>query len=511
MAFAPGFRRLGASCLALLLAPWANAAEPPASRLGDIALAETPEEITVSLIGSRAPDFTSFALERPYRVVVDWAGSTLAGVAPDVSWPRGLVRKISARQFDSEAERISRVTIELATRTSYRLEVDGARVRVRFRKVAVSDIPPTPATPVAAAPPSEVDALRAELLAELPAELPVGPLTEPAVVPSPPVLAEPELPEELSADAVMAELLPARRAGVRAEKDPARLETALAEVAAAERREAEARAEAARREAEAERARAEARRAAEAAEAERRAAVARAEAERVASEARAREAREAVAAAERRAEEARADAARREAEARADAARREAEARAEATRREAESAAVRSAEPVRLARLAPAAPPPALEAATPASAKSSPSSPPPVRLASSRTAEAAAPLTAAPSPASDRHDPGVRVMKYIGFRHKPAEAEVFVRCDGRPRYRVVESPGRVVLELLETRLNVRNNQRALDTSFFPTVVTRVQAVPDGDLTRVVIELREDRVPFRVERVGTTLRLRFDNG
>ncbi len=506
MAFAPGFRRLGASCLALLLAPWANAAEPPASRLGDIALAETPEEITVSLIGSRAPDFTSFALERPYRVVVDWAGSTLAGVAPDVSWPRGLVRKISARQFDSEAERISRVTIELATRTSYRLEVDGARVRVRFRKVAVPDLPSAPAPAAAAAPPSEVDALRAELEAELPAELPVGPLTEPAAVPSPPVLAEPQLAEELSTDAVMAELLPARRAGVRAEKDPARLETALAAVAEAERREAAARAEAARREAasraeaarreaaaraeaarreaEAERARVEARRAEEAAEAERRAAVARAEADRIASETRAREARAAVE-------------------------RREAEARA--AEPSPPPAAPASLEPVRLARLAPPPPPPALEAATPASAKASPSSPPPVRLASSRTVEAAAALTAAPSPATDRHDPGTRVMKYIGFRHKPAEAEVCVRCDGRPRYRVVESPGRVVLELLDTRLNVRNNQRALDTSFFPTVVTRVQAVPDGDLTRVVVDLREDRVRFRVERVGTTLRLRFDNG
>ena len=71
----------------------------------------------------------------------------------------------------------------------------------------------------------------------------------------------------------------------------------------------------------------------------------------------------------------------------------------------------------------------------------------------------------------DDYDPGPRVMKYIGFKHKPQVSEVFVRLDGKARYKIEKvSDTRVVLELLDTSVNVKNNERPLDTSYFDSAV-----------------------------------------
>ena len=101
-------------------------------------------------------------------------------------------------------------------------------------------------------------------------------------------------------------------------------------------------------------------------------------------------------------------------------------------------------------------------------------------------------------------------MKYIGFRQKAAVSEVFIRCDGKAKFKVIEDTNnKVVLQLFDTTIRVKNNQRALDTSFFPTAVRRVHAKADAKGTRVEIALRH-KVPYEVKRVGSTIKLLFNN-
>jgi hypothetical protein len=111
-----------------------------------------------------------------------------------------------------------------------------------------------------------------------------------------------------------------------------------------------------------------------------------------------------------------------------------------------------------------------------------------------------------PKGASD-FDPGQRVMTYVGFRQKSGSSEVFVRCDGKAKYRVEKMGDKVVLELIDTRVNVKNNERPLDTSYFKSAVTKVQAVPSGGSTRIEVDLRES-VPYEVKRIGSTISIEF---
>jgi len=99
-------------------------------------------------------------------------------------------------------------------------------------------------------------------------------------------------------------------------------------------------------------------------------------------------------------------------------------------------------------------------------------------------------------------------MKYVGFRLKGPRSLVFIRCDGKARYNVTEEDGRIVLDLFDTKITLDNNRRALDTSYFPSAVTRVKATPSDLGTRVIIEMR-DKVPFSVKRVGSQIQLLFD--
>ena len=150
-----------------------------------------------------------------------------------------------------------------------------------------------------------------------------------------------------------------------------------------------------------------------------------------------------------------------------------------------------------------------------------------MRLASSKKARPASPRRVAPQPvitpsvrkarptkaaSSARKrvdfDPGPRLMKYIGFRRRSQGAEVFVRCDGRARYKLErDGDDRIVLHLLDTKVELKNNERALDTSFFGTSVTRVKAQESALGTEVLIDLRFD-AEFKVKRFGSTIKLQF---
>ena len=112
-----------------------------------------------------------------------------------------------------------------------------------------------------------------------------------------------------------------------------------------------------------------------------------------------------------------------------------------------------------------------------------------------------------PSAEGQEFDPGPRLMNYIGFRQMADVSRIFVRMDGKARYRTVRRGSNVVLELVNTSVPVRNNTRPLDTSYFNSPVMKVQAVPSGGNTRIEVRLRE-QVPFRVKRIGTTIAIDF---
>ncbi len=132
----------------------AFAKEEP-SQLTKVSVARSDDDIAVVVRGSQPPNFTSFTLNKPFRVVLDWAGSQLAGVQLEREFDRGLIRRIRVRQFSSEAEQISRVIVELVEPTTYRVEADGNAVIMHF--VPVAPPPPPPPDPAEPEDPEPLD------------------------------------------------------------------------------------------------------------------------------------------------------------------------------------------------------------------------------------------------------------------------------------------------------------------------------------------------------------------
>ncbi|MGF1510446.1 MAG: hypothetical protein ACFB9M_13185 [Myxococcota bacterium] len=101
----------------------------------------------------------------------------------------------------------------------------------------------------------------------------------------------------------------------------------------------------------------------------------------------------------------------------------------------------------------------------------------------------------------------VRLMTDIGFRLRAPVSRVFVRLDGTARYRTRREDGIMILTLVNTRVNEKNNELPLDTSYFESPVSMVQAVSRGRDTDVVVRLRK-AVPWSVKRIGTTIAVDF---
>ncbi|MCK6548083.1 AMIN domain-containing protein [Myxococcota bacterium] len=545
-----------------------RAAEKPAlSELGSIVAKNAPDDVVVTLAGTKAPDFTSYTMTSPFRVVVDWSGSKLVGVPEEKRFERGLVRRITARQVDAEGEKISRITIELAKETAYHVVAEGKRVLVHFVPVpeavldaeaALAAAPKTDANAKGDEPLTEPDVVVPSTVPPLPAKTDASKTTVAKPEPAKTEPAKTELAAVARTDAAagVTDLAPvpgtsaaktidlapiARTSDPAAKKGDAKPEAARADAEKA----ALAKAEAAKAEAaKAEAARIEAEKAALA-----KAEAAKAEAARIEAEKAALAKAEAA-----KAEAAKAEAAKAEA-AKAEAARIEAEkaalAKAEAERAERAKAEAAKAEPVRLASFSgdaqsasasqpaeaqkPAEPqrfaslvPSSRERASEVSKWQPPSLPVPdkklpvVRYASAQEGQKLQPSAKLPAdpdePAEPEGgqtdakdaaeiDPGPRVMKYIGFQQMAEVSRVFVRLDGKAKYTPIEQGGAFVLELANTSINVKNNERALDTSYFDTPVKSVQAVRSGDATRIEVKLKES-VPYKVSRIGNTIAIDF---
>jgi hypothetical protein len=100
-------------------------------------------------------------------------------------------------------------------------------------------------------------------------------------------------------------------------------------------------------------------------------------------------------------------------------------------------------------------------------------------------------------------------VEFVGFKQTPGGSRVFVRLRSAPRFSVSEPSDKVVrVEFPNTRVPLRNDLKALDTTFFPSAVARVTPQRNGKSYVLEIQLRE-RVAWQQRIEGETLSLDFD--
>ncbi len=433
---------------------------------------------TVEITGSRKPNFTTFTMTDPPRLVIDISEAVLSGVPEALNTEGGLVTGLRTANYGSDASAIARVLIGYEREVETDIQVSGNVLVVKVLGGGGPAVAQAPEQPVLVAEAGTGAAEAAEAAQQ----------EQQAAAEA----AEAQRRQEEQAAAQAAEAAEAQR---RQQEEAARAEAARR---AEEERLAQqqAAAEAKKRQEDDARAAAEAKKQAEAEDRRRQQEEARAEAEakkeaeaterkRKAEEAEARR----VAAAEekkRQQEEARAEAeAKKEAEA---AERRRKAEEAEARRVAAAEEKKRQQEEARAA----------AEARRQAAAEQ----PPRVASAEPRGEEPEIDDEEAP-PTGKR-----RTLELIGFQQKAGASRVYVRTNEPVRYKVSEAGEEIILELENTQIGKGNNTRALDTSFFDTAVARVDpAVGPDRSVRVSIKLKE-QVPFETRQEGTTISLDF---
>jgi len=98
-------------------------------------------------------------------------------------------------------------------------------------------------------------------------------------------------------------------------------------------------------------------------------------------------------------------------------------------------------------------------------------------------------------------------MTYIGFRQRGGTSRVFMRLDGKAQFRQRQQGSTFILELIDTYVNVKNNERPLDTTYFDSPVLNVRARPVKSDTRIEVELRSS-APWQIKRIGNTIAVDF---
>ncbi|HWV37664.1 MAG TPA: hypothetical protein VN033_04205 [Vulgatibacter sp.] len=113
------------------------------------------------------------------------------------------------------------------------------------------------------------------------------------------------------------------------------------------------------------------------------------------------------------------------------------------------------------------------------------------------------------APAPSTSATGPVDVSHLGFQPTQGGARVSVRVDARPRWRVVERSGLVVLEIQGGRLPRPNDRRAIDASFFGTPVGLIKPVEDrrSGAVRIEIALRR-KVPYTVSVGDDALVIEF---
>jgi len=423
----------------------------------------TVKGASIEITGSKKPNFTTFTMTDPPRLVIDISEATFSGVPDEIPVGNGTITAIRTANYGSDSAAIARVLIGFEKEVETDLQVVGV-------KKLVVKATPVASKAVAAAPPAAVDPAAP------------NPLAAATVIANQPSAAEKAADDKAAreAEARAQQELKKQQADAKAAEERAKKEEQLAQQTAAAEEKARL-AEEARVKKEEQLAQ----KKALAEEKSRQADEARAEKERLAAEkqaARDAQAQE-VAEAKRLAAE---EKARQREEAKAAAA---AAAEEKARAREEARAALKTAqEEQRAAR---------------AQAKEE-------RLAMLSRNEA---RESSSSSASESGSPSGRrnTMTLVGFKPE-SSGKVFVRTHEPVRYTVEKVGDRaVVLELENTRIARENDRRPLDTSFFNSSVSRVVAESgEGRNVRIHIQLKEN-VPYQARQEGNEVVLDFGAG
>ena len=120
-------------------------------------------------------------------------------------------------------------------------------------------------------------------------------------------------------------------------------------------------------------------------------------------------------------------------------------------------------------------------------------------------------MTLSSSALAQELDQEVRELNWIGFQQFKEVSRVFVRTTEPVKYKVENSKGDVIVLVLEnTTVPLKNNRRQLDTRYFDSPVSYVQAKAiEGPSPSVRVEIRVRRkVPFKEVQNDNVLALDF---
>jgi len=433
----------------------------------------------VEIVGTKKPNFTTFTMTDPPRLVIDISEAVFSGVKEEITVGNGTITGIRTASYGSDDSAIARVLIGYEREVETDIQTSGNALVV---SVAGSGGAPAVAERPAAAAPDT---------------------TAPAATATTPGATSEQAAVAAQADRQQQEKAAAQSAAA-AQADRQQQEKAAAQSAAAAKAEAEAQRQA--------QARAEADRKAQEEAAKLATQQAQqAEKQRLQDE---KAAKEAATAAEkhRQQDQARAAADEKKRQQADEKARREAEAQAAADTRkrqqdEARAAAEekkRQAAEERQARLEEAQAAAEERQAAAEERKRQQAEARQPRVAQAETPRRAAPEQGDSAGVSSRR----KTMTLVGFKQETTGSRVFVRTNEPVRYSVTENNRVVVLELENTSIAESNNTRSMNTSFFDTPVASVDADMGPSRTvRVAIKLKE-QATYETRQDGNEVSIEF---
>jgi len=455
--------------LGVMLVPMVALAQAPAADVNTITAVQVNGG-TVSIIGTKKPNFTTFTMTDPPRLVIDISEAVFSGVSEEVLVGNGTVTGIRTASYGSDASAIARVLIGYEREVETDIQANGNQLVVRVAGGGGQAVAQAPAAPVeqpavAAQPTTDGTAAQAAAAAQADRQAQEKAAAQAAAA------AEADRQAQEKAAAQAAASAQQDAAAERKRQEEARAETQRQEEAARAAAQAQA-AEEKKRQQE------EARASAKSAEEERRAAA------QAAAEEKKRQQEEARASAKSAEEERRASA-----QAAAEEKKRQAAAAAEERKAQAAAAAEERRQRQEEAR----ASRDSRKQETVAMAE-------PPRERPRREVSGGSDASAEVSSRRKR-------MTLVGFQQQSGASRVFIRTNEPVRYTASEDGRAVVVELENTRIDQSNHTRPLDTSFFSSPVTRVEADSAGRAVRVTIQLR-DAVPFQARQEGNLISLDF---
>ncbi|MBN8466898.1 AMIN domain-containing protein [Corallococcus exiguus] len=493
-------RGLAVSLLGLWLVPLAALAQQPVDY--NTITSVNVSGGTVEISGSKKPDFNSFTMTDPPRLVIDVSGAVFKDVPEELPVGNGTVTGIRTQAYGTESSSIARILIGYEREVETDIQTSGNKLVVKVLGsgggAVVAQVTPSEGQGTSAqgataantqAGSNAQDAARAAASDREAQEKAVKAAADAA-------RAEREAQEKAAAEATA-------RAKADADAEKKRQEEAQA---AAKRQDEERRASEQAAAAEKKRQEEEAQAAAKRAEDER-----RATAQAAADQKRQQEA-DAKAAAKTAAEEKRA-AAQAAAEERQAAAKTAAEQKRAAAQTAAEAKRLKDEERQAAAQARREEQQSAREAA--AEEKRQRAAEARERRAQALAARESRARPSQGSAAAESRESGGgavssrrKTMTQIGFQQQSDSSRVFVRTNEPVRYTVGTSGNQVVLELENTRVVESNNTLPLDTHFFPSAVSRVEAFSGaGQTVRVVIQLKQG-VRYETRQEGGLITLDF---